>query len=141
MKANFLHKAIEDEKLFDSTASSFSWKARLRSFVYAWEGIVSFFRWEHNAQIHLAITFLVLVLSVTLGVNKWEAIAVVFSIALVWITEMCNTAIEKTMDFISIEKHPQIKLIKDIAAGAVLVAAIAAIIVGCFIFIPKLISL
>jgi diacylglycerol kinase (ATP) len=130
-----------NEKLLDSNAPSFSWKARLKSFVYAWEGIVSFFRWEHNAQIHLAITFLVLVLSVTLGVNRWEAIAVVFSIAIVWIAEMLNTAIERIMDFISIEKHPEIKLIKDIAAGAVLVAAIAALIAGCFIFIPKLIVL
>jgi diacylglycerol kinase (ATP) len=130
-----------NEKLFDSNARVFSWKARLKSFVYAWDGIVSFFRWEHNAQVHLAITFLVLVLSVTLGVNKWEAIAVVFSIAFVWIAEMFNTAIEKAMDFITLEKHPQIKLIKDISAGAVLIAAIAAVIVGCFIFIPKLIML
>jgi len=132
---------MPNEKLFDSKVSSFSWKARLKSFVYAWEGIVSFFRWEHNAQIHLAITFLVLVLSVTLGVNKWEAIAVVFSVALVWTAEMINTAIEKMMDFISIEKHPQIKGIKDIAAGTVLIASVAAFIVGCFIFIPKLIML
>jgi diacylglycerol kinase (ATP) len=130
-----------DEKLFDSNAPSFSWKARLKSFVYAWEGIVSFFRTEHNAQIHLAATVLLLVLSVTLGVNKWEAIAVVFSVAFVWIAEMFNTAIEKAMDFISVEKHPQIKLIKDIAAGAVLIAAIASVIVGCFIFIPKLLVL
>jgi diacylglycerol kinase (ATP) len=132
---------MTNEKLFDSNAPSFSWKARLKSFVYAWEGIVSFFRREHNAQIHLAATVLVLVLSVTLGINKWEAIAVVFSIAFVWITEMINTAIEKTIDFISIEKHPQIKLVKDIAAGAVLIASIAAVIVGCFVFIPKLIAL
>lgn len=130
-----------NEKLFDSKAPSFSWKARLKSFVYAWEGIVSFFRSEHNAQIHLAITFLVLVLSVTLGVNKWEAIAVVFSIAIVWVTEMVNTAIEKTIDFVSLEKHPQIKLVKDIAAGAVLIASVAAVIVGLFIFIPKLLAL
>lgn len=130
-----------NEKLFDSKAPAFSWKARLKSFVYAWEGIVSFFRWEHNAQIHLAITFIVLVLSVTLGVNKWEAIAVVFSVAFVWVTEMLNTAIEKTIDFVSTERHPQIKLIKDIAAGAVLIASLAAAVVGLFIFIPKLMAL
>jgi diacylglycerol kinase (ATP) len=132
---------IRNENLFDSKAPSFSWKARLKSFVYAWEGILSFFKWEHNAQIHLTITFLVLVLSVTLGLSKWEAIAVVFSIAFVWITEMINTVIEKTIDFVSIEKHPQIKLIKDIAAGAVLIASFAAAIVGLIIFIPKLIAL
>lgn len=130
-----------NEKLFDSSAPSFSWKARLKSFKYAWEGIVSFFRWEHNAQIHLAITFFVLVLSVTLGLTKWEAIAVVFSIAFVWIAEMFNTAIEKSIDFVSTEVHPQIKLVKDISAGAVLIAAITAIIVGCIIFIPKLFQL
>lgn len=131
---------ITKEKLFDSS-SSFSWKARLKSFVYAWEGILSFFRTEHNAQIHLSATVLVTVLSVTLGVDKSEAIAVVFSVALVWIAEMINTAIEKMMDFISIERHPQIKLIKDISAGAVLVAAIAAAIVGGIVFIPKLLML
>jgi diacylglycerol kinase (ATP) len=129
------------ENLFDSTAPSFSFKARLKSFRYAWDGIVSFFQWEHNAQIHLAITVLVLVLSVTLRLTKWEAIAVVFSVAFVWVAEMLNTVIEKTMDFISTERHPQIKLVKDIAAGAVLIAAIAAAIVGCLIFIPKLLVL
>jgi diacylglycerol kinase (ATP) len=130
-----------NKKIFDSKTSSFSWRARLKSFVYAGEGIVSFFRWEHNAQIHLAITILVLVLSVALGINKWEAIAVVFSIGFVWVTEMINTAIEKTADFISVERHPQIKLIKDMAAGAVLIACLAAVIVGSFIFIPKLMAL
>ncbi len=127
--------------LFDSNASAFSWKARLKSFVYAWKGIVCFFRTERNAQIHLAATVLVLVLSVALGLSSTEAIAVVFSIAFVWVAEMINTAVEKAMDFMSTETHPQIKLIKDVAAGAVLVASIAAAIVGCIVFIPKLIVL
>jgi diacylglycerol kinase (ATP) len=132
---------IPNQKLLGSDVPSFSWKARLKSFKYAWEGIVSFFRLEYNAQIHLAITALVLVLSVTLKLTKWEVIAVVFSIAFVWVAEMINTVIERCMDFISIERHPQIKLIKDIAAGAVLVAAIAAAIIGCIIFLPKLVIL
>ncbi len=131
---------IAKEKLLDSN-SSFSWKARLKSFAYAWQGMISFFRTEHNAWIHLSVTVLVTVLSVTLGVDRFEVIAVVFSIAFVWIAEMINTAIEKMMDFMSTEKHPQIKLIKDISAGAVLVAAIAAVIVGCIVFIPKLLAL
>jgi diacylglycerol kinase (ATP) len=132
---------ISNQKLLGKNIPSFSWKARLKSFKYAWEGIVSFFRLEYNAQIHLAITVLVLVLSVTLKLSKWEVIAVVFSIAIVWVVEMINTVIEKMMDFICIERHPQIKLIKDLAAGAVLVAAIAAAIIGCIIFIPKLVIL
>lgn len=138
MKSTFFHNT--NEKLFGSNAP-FSWKARLKSFVYAWQGVVWFFKRERNAQVHLAATVLVLVLSVTLGTNKWEAIAVVFSVAFVWITEMVNTAIEKAMDFISAERHPQVKLVKDLAAGAVLIASVAAVLVGCFIFIPKLISL
>jgi len=132
---------VPNEKLLGSSAPFFSWKARLKSFVYAWEGILRFFRWEHNAQIHLVITSLVLVLSATLGLTKWEAIAVVFSVGFVWITEMFNTAIEKTMNFISTQKSPEIKIIKDISAGAVLIASITAVIVGCLIFIPKLIDL
>ena len=132
---------LPNEKFFDSDASSFSWKARLKSFVYAWEGILSFFRWEHNAQIHLVITSLVLVLSVTLGLTKWEAFAVFFSIAFVWVAEMFNTAFEKYMDFISTQKRPEIKLVKDISAGAVLIASAAAVIVGCLVFIPKLLQL
>ena len=130
---------IRNENLFDSKAPSFSWKARLKSFVYAWEGILSFFKWEHNAQIHLTITFLVLVLSVTLGLSKWEAIAVVFSIAFVWITEMINTAIEKSMDHLSPAEHPEVKIIKDVAAAAVLTASLAAVIIALIIFIPKFI--
>lgn len=129
------------ENIFDSTAPPFSFKARLKSFRYAWEGIVSFFRWEHNAQIHLVVTILVAILSLALKLANWEAVAVVFSVALVWVAEMFNTVVEKTMDYISTATHPQVKLIKDIAAGAVLITAIAALIVGCIVFIPKLLAL
>jgi diacylglycerol kinase (ATP) len=129
------------QKIFDSNSSAFSWKARFKSFACAWNGIIQYLRKEINAQIHLAASVLVIVLSVTLRVNKSEAIAVVFSMALVWITEMINTAIEKTMDFISIKTHARIKFIKDVAAGAVLIAAIAALFVGAIVFVPKLMKL
>jgi diacylglycerol kinase len=132
---------MTEEEFLEKKSSKFSWKARLKSFVFAWQGIIDFFRTEHNAQIHLAVTILVIVLSIFFRVNKTETIAIIFSIALVWITEMVNTTIEKTMDFISLQRHPQIKIIKDLSAGAVLIAAIAAVIVGCIIFVPKIISL
>lgn len=115
----------------------FSVRARLKSFVYAGSGIYRFFRTEHNAQIHLVVSIVVAVLCVITHTSRAETAAVVFSIALVWMAEMFNTSIEKSMDFITEERHPQIKTIKDIAAGAVLVAAIAAVIIGCIIFIPK----
>ena len=66
-------------------------------------------------------------------------IILVFAIGFVWVAELFNTAIEKIMDFISKEQHPKIKLIKDLSAAAVLVAAMVAFITGCIVFIPKLI--
>ena len=76
-----------------------------------------------------------------LKISISEAIALIIVMALVWMAELFNTALEKIMDFISTEHHPQIKLIKDLAAAAVLIAAVAAFLVGCFVFIPKLLSL
>ena len=80
-------------------------------------------------------------LSMFFKINHSEVIAVVFSIALVWITEIINTVIEKTMDFISVEENSRIKIIKDMAAGAVLVAVFAALVTGGIIFIPKFMAL
>ena len=90
---------------------------------------------------HLASSILVTALALLVKVNVTEALLLVFAMAFVWITEMINTAIEKAMDFITLEKHSQIKLIKDLAAGAVLVASITALITGSIIFVPKLILL
>lgn len=115
----------------------FSWKARLKSFVYAMDGLLDFFRTGHNAQIQLAAAFIVLLLSLYFGVSTTEGVLLIICIALVWIMEMINTALEKTMDLISLQYHPQIKRIKDLAAGAVLIAAIAAFLAGALIFIPK----
>ena len=116
----------------------FSWKARARSFTYAGRGIWRFFRTEHNAWIHLAATGMIIVFAFLFKLTRIEAISIVFCIAFVWVTEMINTAIEKAMDFISIERHEQIRNIKDMAAGAVLIASITAVIVGSIIFIPKI---
>lgn len=114
---------------------------RIKSFGYAWAGIHKFFATEKNAQVHLAAAVVVLSASVLLGVSRMEAIVLVFSVALVWIAELFNTAIEKAMNFISVKRNPYIKTIKDVSAGAVLVAAIAAILAGAIIFIPKLFAL
>lgn len=120
---------LEDQK--------FSIRGRLRSFYYAGAGIVQFFRQEHNARIHLAAAIIVSILAWWLKVSHMEAIALVVVIGLVWVTEILNTCLEKAMDFITMEEHPEIKIIKDLAAGAVLIASVTAVIVGSFIFIPK----
>ena len=115
----------------------FSWRARIKSFGYAWSGIIYFFRTEHNARIHLAATIVVMVLSFLFKLSRTELMIILFSNGFVWVTEMLNTAIEKTIDFVSTERHQKIRIIKDISAGAVLVAAISAALAGLIIFIPK----
>jgi len=67
-----------------------------------------------------------------------EFLMLIAVIAMVWIAELFNTCIEKLIDFVSTEKHPQIKLIKDMAAAAVMIASVAALLVGAIIFIPKI---
>ena len=117
----------------------FSWQERATSFRYAWQGILALFQTEHNARIHAVLTLVVFILAALLHISKTEFILLLLSMALVWTMEIINTAIEKTMDFISTEKHPQIKLVKDLAAAAVLVSAVAAFVTGTIIFLPKLI--
>jgi diacylglycerol kinase (ATP) len=116
---------------------SFSLKARGESMQYAFEGIFIFFKQEHNARLHLLATIAVIVLSIIFPVSKMEAIALVLAVGFVWVAEIFNTAIEKMMDFISVDKDDRIKTIKDLSAAAVLVTALIAVITGCFIFIPK----
>ena len=118
----------------------FTWKARGASFSYAFNGFIALFRTEHNAWIHGGLTALALLLSIVLHISKTEWMLLIIIISFVWMAEIINTAIEKTMDFISLEKHPQIKLVKDLAAAAVLVSAVAALLIGTIIFLPKLIT-
>lgn len=120
------------------TNKSFSWKARGASFRFAWQGIRALFRTEHNAWIHSGLTIAAAVLSLLLQISKTEFILLILAVTLVWVTELINTAIEKTADFISTQKHPQIGLVKDLAAAAVLLSAVAALTIGTIIFLPKL---
>jgi diacylglycerol kinase (ATP) len=122
----------------NNSIKRFSWKARLQSFQYAFAGIKQFFHEEHNAWIHLAATFLVIILSILLRPTGWEIISLVLVTGLVWVAEFFNTAIENLSDMVSEEDHPRIGFIKDVAAAAVLVMALVALITGCIIFIPKI---
>lgn len=111
---------------------------RLQSFRHAFNGIRSFLRSEPNGRIHFVATVVVIIAGVWLHCSLQEWAILIIVMAMVWLTEMLNTCIEKTMDHITPEQHPGVKMIKDIAAGAVLIAAIAAAIVGLLIFIPKI---
>lgn len=117
----------------------FSWKKRSQSFGYAFTGIARFFRSEHNAWLHLSGTVAVVALAIIYQITPIESAILVFAIGFVWVSEIFNTCIEKIMDFISTERHPKIQIIKDMAAGAVLLAAMTALITGIAIFIPKIV--
>ena len=116
----------------------FSINARLRSFLFAWQGLRRFILSEHNTWIHVVATIAVILMARFYPVTHYEAIALTFSIGMVWITEVLNTAIEKMMDRLAPGPHPMTGYIKDLAAGAVLLAAITAVITGLIVFIPKL---
>lgn len=116
----------------------FSLRSRLRSFYYAFAGIRQFLLREHNARIHLVASIGVIIAGLVLHVSTSEAAMLAIATGGVWISEMLNTCLERMADLIDPEEHPMIKYIKDLAAGAVLVAAITAVVIGLFIFIPKL---
>jgi len=116
----------------------FSIRSRIRSFRFAIAGIRAFIRREHNARIHLVATVAVIVAAIVFHVSLAEAGALIIVVSLVWITEILNTCIERMADLITAEQDPQIKFIKDIAAAAVLIAAITAVATGLIIFIPKI---
>jgi diacylglycerol kinase len=101
-------------------------------------GLVYFFKNEKNGKIQLAIGFFTIVIAAYLGCNAIEWFCILFCIAMVLGFEMLNTAIEKTCDLIQEEYHPKIKIIKDVAAGAVLFVSIISAVIGGFIFANKI---
>lgn len=120
------------------SSKKFSIIDRIRSFRHAFAGLRVLFREEHNAQVHLVITVVVIVAGVFFQVSMLEWIVVILTIGFVFVTEILNTAIEDTADFISPQRDNRIKRIKDLGAAAVLTAAITAVVVGILIFLPKL---
>lgn len=115
----------------------FSILKQIKSFKPALAGIRELIFTQHNARIHLAATVAVIAASFVFKVTRHEAVVLVIAIGFVWVAEMFNTCAEKTLDFISLEKCPEIKSIKDIAAGAVLIASCTAVVVGLVIFVPR----
>jgi diacylglycerol kinase len=113
---------------------------RLRSFQYAFAGIWYTLKTQRNAQIHVGITSLVIVMGLLLKVTLLEWATLALTTGFVIATEMLNTAIEAAMDHATTDFHPQVKIVKDVAAGAVLVAAITAVVVGALIFGPRLLE-
>lgn len=118
---------------------SFSIRKRLKSFTYAWKGIRNFICREHNAWIHLTITLLVVIAGFVFSIQNSEWIAIIICIGVVLAAEAFNTAIERLVNLVSPAWNPIAGEVKDIAAGAVLICAAAAAVVGLIIFIPYII--
>jgi diacylglycerol kinase (ATP) len=110
----------------------------VRAFRYAFSGLAYLLRTQRNAQIHCLIGLCALALGAFLDLARWEWVALVLTIALVLAAEGINTAIEAAVDVATEEYHPQARVAKDVAAGAVVICAIAAVIVGCIVFLPHL---
>ena len=113
-------------------------KKIINSFKYAFEGIFTAFKAEKNMKIHFIIMLLVIILGIMLKISSVEWIICIILFGFVISLELVNTAIENTVDLITQEKHPKAKIAKDVAAGAVLIAAITAAIIGLIIFVPKI---
>jgi len=116
-------------------------KKRLQSFKYAFSGLRFFIKCTPNSWIHLATAIGVIIMSFLFKLNFYEWLFVILAIISVFVAEAFNTAIEKITDYIIPEKNEHAKIIKDIAAGAVLLCAIGAIIIGIIIFLPKFLNL
>jgi diacylglycerol kinase len=121
-----------------SNPKFFHVKYRIKSLGYACEGIVTFFKTQPNAWIQLCAAAAIIIVGVVLKISRWEWCWIVASIALVIVSEMLNTALEFLTDLVSPSVHPVAKKVKDVAAGAVLIAAITAVIIAALIFLPKI---
>lgn len=115
-------------------------KARLKSFKYAFTGIAELFT-EPNARIHAVMAIISIIGGFFFSITTTEWCFVILSIAAVLSAEAFNSAIESLTDLVSPEYHKLAKKTKDLAAGAVLLMAIGAAIVGIIIFLPKVIQL
>ncbi|MGN0054049.1 MAG: diacylglycerol kinase family protein [Bacteroides sp.] len=116
----------------------YDYKKQLRSFGYAWKGIRSCIGKEQNLSFHLLATPTVVAAGFLAGITRTEWMLVILCIGLVIAAELFNSAIEQLVNLVSPQRHPLAGQVKDIAAGAVLVCAATAAIIGLIIFVPYL---
>ena len=111
-----------------------------KSFGYAFQGIFNTIRTERNIKIHCVAAILVTIFGIWLQISNTECMSCFILFGLILALELVNTAVEATVDLFTEERKPLAKTAKDAAAGAVLVAAIFAAVIGILIFIPKLLE-
>lgn len=110
----------------------------VRGFHYAYQGLVYAFSTQINFRVHVFSALVAIILGYYFGLSSAEWIWIGSAILLVLIVELLNTAIEVLVDLVSPDYHPKAGIIKDVSAGAVLLTALFAVMVGLFIFVPKI---
>lgn len=113
----------------------FSVKGRIASFGHAANGLAHFFSTEHNSWLHAIAAIVVVIAGFIFRITVMEWVAVAIAIGMVFVSEIVNTAIEYLCDFIKPEYDQSIKVIKNLAAGAVLFSAVAALVIGILVFV------
>lgn len=111
---------------------------RPKSFPHALRGLRDMLRTEPHARFHLLAAVAVVALGLYLDVTRVDWLALTLAIAIVWTAEALNTAVERTCDAITQERDERIRIAKDVAAGAVLLASVAAVVIAALVFGPHL---
>ena len=127
---------VSDTSEQTQSSRPFQFTGRIRSFYHAVCGIFRMIRCQHNAWIHAAATVAVLLAGLFFHVSSADWCWIIVAISIVWTAEALNTAFEFLADAASPEFHPLIRDAKDVAAGAVLLTAVASVVIGSIVFWP-----
>ena len=113
----------------------------ISAFRYAFAGLWYLLWTQRNAKIHALLGLIAIALGVVLGLDRYEWLALILTIAIVLAAEGVNTAVEAAVDLAAPDYHPLAKIAKDVGAGTVLVTAITSLVVGLILFLPHLLPI
>ena len=111
---------------------------RFRAIRYALGGISELLHKEKNTRVYLFFTIAAIIMGIVTHINEVEWLVLILIISAIWSAEAINSAIERTVDLVTLEKKPLAKSAKDLAAGGVLILSIGSVIIGLIIFLPKI---
>jgi diacylglycerol kinase len=112
--------------------------ARVRSFGYAIKGVMTLLGTQPHARLHLLATIIVVAAGWTVHLRRWEWVAILLCIGMVWMAEALNTAIEFLADEVTLDRRERIGKAKDVAAGGVLITAMVSVVVAAMVFLNHL---
>jgi diacylglycerol kinase len=133
-----LNKAVSEQKQDNKVVLYQRQQHFFGSLFHSFEGMSYFFSNERNGKLHLTIAAITITASVTFKINSMEWLAVLVCVGMVICLEMINTSLEQLSNKVETANNPVIKLVKNVAAGAVLFASLISIVIGGIIFLPKI---